>query len=331
MPANQSQIAQRLGVSVSTVSRALSNDPEISIRVREEVQRLAQELGYRNKRGPVPASRHAVALMPLSGATSGMASFYDGIIEGMTSAAADSGLAIDVRLINAGPISVPVVREHLEATGSNALLLAGIDLTDELADWCEESGIVGVLVNGADPQMRWSSAAPANFYGAHLATRALIEAGHRNIIHYTQRSRPTVLARRYGFEVAMAAAGLQPRVVRADERSLEDLLSDLVDQEDGVSAVFAWNDVAAVEILQGLRNGLVPVPADFSVVGFDDLPIASIVVPRLATIHVDRRAIGAAAVHLVNRQLLGPGPRQQIEIGVRLVTGGSIGPAPAKS
>jgi DNA-binding LacI/PurR family transcriptional regulator len=325
MKSSQSDIAAKLGVSVSTVSRALSNDAGISLRVRDEVRRVAGELGYRNKRAANATGRSATVLVPLSGATSGMASFYDGIIEGMMSAAAELGLPIEVRLTNAGPISVPLVREHLEATGGSALLLAGIDLTDELCDWCHDAGITGVLVNGTDPKMRWSSAAPANFFGARLATSTLLEAGHRNIVHYTHRSRPTVLARRYGFEVAMAAAGATATILRSDEVGLEAFLDDLTEGSRRATAVFAWNDVAAVEILQGLRNLSYSIPADFSIVGFDDLPIASIAVPRLTTIQVDRRAIGAAAVRLAHAHLSGERSVQQVEVGVQLVRGGTVG------
>src|SRR5690606_40831562 len=88
--ANQTDIAERLGVSVSTVSRALANEIGISDAVRRDVQRMARTLGYKSKHTTLPAGgdKRAVALVPLGGATSGLSGFYFGIVEGMRTQAA---------------------------------------------------------------------------------------------------------------------------------------------------------------------------------------------------------------------------------------------------
>ena len=99
--ANQSDIAARLGVSVSTVSRALANEIGISEAVRRDVQKLARAMGYKSKHGGVSApDKRAVALVPLGSATSGLSGFYVGIVEGMRAAALEAGMGLDVRLVN---------------------------------------------------------------------------------------------------------------------------------------------------------------------------------------------------------------------------------------
>ena len=62
----------------------------------------------------------------------------------------------------------------------------------------------------------------------------------------------------------------------------------------------------------------------YSIVGFDDLPIASLATPRLSTMHVDREAIGEAAIRLLRQQMEGDRAVQQLELGVRAVDGGTI-------
>src|SRR5690606_32785616 len=106
-----------------------------------------------------------------------------------------------------------------------------------------------VLANGSDLQMRFNSVAPANFYGAYQATQRLIDAGHRRILHYTYRHRPTILQRRRGFEAAIAAnPGVSGTVVISNEHSSKDLLASFLAGEYDVTAVFCWNDSVAVSM-----------------------------------------------------------------------------------
>ncbi|GLQ54843.1 LacI family DNA-binding transcriptional regulator [Devosia nitrariae] len=324
---NQADIAARLGVSVSTVSRALANEVGISETVRRDVHKMAQALGYKSKHVSVAAAgRRAVALVPLGSATGGISNFYFGIIEAMRRTAEEMGLALDLRLVGDATVSLETVRRHLAQAEANGVLLAGIDPVDEVADWCAENAVAIVLVNGVDPRMRVSSVAPSNFYGAYLATKRLLDAGHRRILHYTHLFRPTIVQRRRGFEAAIAetpeAEGI---VVTSDEQTRAELFESIVTNRYGATALFNWNDIAAVEILEGAQDGT-PLPADFSIIGFDDLPVAAIATPRLATMRVDREAIGAGAIRLLVQQMSGVTAVQQLQIGVTPVQGGTIFP-----
>lgn len=323
---SQADIAERLGVSVSTVSRALANENGISPAVRQDVHQLARSLGYRSKRLATGlASERVAAFVPLGGATSGLSGFYFGIVEGMRSAAAQAGIALDVRLINEAAVSLDLIRRQIEDTGAGGLLLAGIDATDELAAWCAAEDVPVVLVNGSDPQMRISSVAPANFFGAYQATQRLLDAGHRSIIHYTHRSRPTIVQRRRGFEAAIEAAGARGVVVNSTDLALGDFAARLIAGKYDATALFVWNDIAAVELLEAL-GGARGRARRYAIVGFDDLPIASLATPRLATMHVDREAIGAAAIRLLRLHLDGERTVQQLEIGVTPVAGDTAFP-----
>src|SRR5690606_31496874 len=141
---SQADIAERLGISISTVSRALADESTISLPVRQEVRQLARSLGYRGKRtGGRLIDRSVCALVPLGGATSGLSGFYFGIAEGMREAADQAGMALDVRLIDEHSVSIDLMRRYVTDSGASALLLAGVDATDELVAWCkaEDLGI----------------------------------------------------------------------------------------------------------------------------------------------------------------------------------------------
>lgn len=325
--ANQADIAERLGVSVSTVSRALANEIGISDAVRQDVQRMARTLGYKSKRSmsAVAGDRKAVALVPLGGATSGLANFYFGIVEGMREQAAGMGVALDVRLVNESVVTLDLIKKHVAQAGAGGVVLAGIDGWDELIAWSSEVDIPVVLANGSDPQMRLSSVSPANFYGALMATERLLRAGHRRILHYTHHYRPTIRQRQRGFETAIARTeGAVGVIVKSSECKTMELLADILAGKHEVTAAFIWNDIAAVEMLDGLYGPESPLEPGFSIIGFDDLPIAGMATPRLSTTRVDREAIGRGAVRLLAEHMDGERAIQQLEIGVTMVEGETV-------
>jgi DNA-binding LacI/PurR family transcriptional regulator len=184
-----------------------------------------------------------------------------------------------------------------------------------------------VLVNGSDPMMRLSSVSPANYYGAYMATQRLLDAGHRKILHFTHSYRPTIRQRQRGFEQAIAKTpGAVGTVVNTGERNTKELLADLLAGKHDVTAAFIWNDIAAVEMLEGIYGVESPLPKNFSIIGFDDLPLASIATPRLSTTRVDREAIGRGAVRLLAEHMDGETAVQQLEIGVTMVEGETVFP-----
>lgn len=327
--ASQADIAEKLGVSVSTVSRALANEIGISEAVRRDVQRVARTLGYRSKHPPVSAhlDKRALALVPLNSAVGSLASFYHGIVEGMRAQAEEAGMLLDVRLVNEDMVTLDFIQRQVNKSGAGGLILAGIDPDDDLALWAEETETPVVLANGNDPKMRFSSVSPANFYGAFQATQQLIDAGHRRILHYTFDLRPTILQRRRGFESAIAAnPGVEGVVVKSNENSGKALLADLLAGKYDVTAVFCWNDSVAVSMVEALLGPDSPMPKGFSIMGFDDLPIAGMANPRLSTVRVDREAIGRGVVRLMSNQMEGERAVQQLEIGLTLVDGETVRP-----
>lgn len=328
--ANQADIAERLGVSVSTVSRALANEIGISDAVRREVQRMARTLGYKSKHslGVANGDKRAVALVPLGSATSGLSGFYFGIVEGMRAQAAAAGMMLDVRLVNESAVTLELIKKQLLQADAGGVLLAGIDAWDELAVWSAEAEVPVVLVNGSDPKMRVSSVSPANYYGAFMATQRLLDAGHRRILHYTHSYRPTIRQRQRGFEQAIAMTpGAVGTIVNTDQRHTKELLGDILAGKHDITAAFIWNDIAAVEMLEGIYEPASPLPWNFSIIGFDDLPLAGMATPRLSTTRVDREAIGRGAVRLLAEHMDGETAVQQLEIGVTMVEGETVFPA----
>ncbi len=331
--ANQSDVARAAGVSISTVSRALSNARGISDELRLQIQGLARELGYQGRGMLAVETRRVRTYVTANLVTGGLVTFYSTLVEGMQSAAASAGLQLEVRLVQQTLDPQRIARDA-DAAPAAATLLVGIDLTPELAAYFSPDRPM-VLVNTFDPQMRYDCVAPANFYGAALATQQLLDAGHRHLMHLREQVRWTTVARQNGFLAAVAGfPGATAQLVDSPPDTDTVLHEQARLRAAGKArwtGVYAVHDHAAIRFIHALEEAGLRVPQDISVIGFDDLPAASMMTPRLTTMRVDTDAIGRQAIALLLRRIAEPDAcRLQVDCGVVPVAGESLAQISAK-
>ncbi len=324
--ANQSEIARAAGVSVSTVSRALSNSPGISDELREQIQGLAKELGYRGRGSLTLSTRLVRTYVTAHLVNGGLVAFYSQLVESMKAGARAAGLDLEIRLVQQLLNPQRIMRDEAHEPTA-ATLLVGVDLTPELrVHFSRERPVV--LVNTFDPEQQFDCVAPNNLYGARLATKQLLAAGHRQLLHLREQLRWTTLQRESGFREAVAEiAGAHGEVsdIRGGDDALAALARARAAGKAGWTGVFAVHDNAAIRFVHALENVGLQVPRDVSVVGFDDLPTAAMMTPRLTTMRVDTDAMGRQAIALLLRRIAEPDAcRLQVECGVVPVAGGSI-------
>jgi DNA-binding LacI/PurR family transcriptional regulator len=327
----QADIASRAGVSVSTVSRALTNEPGISEAIRQHIFKVANDLGYPLK--PLTETAGGLGLIASDSATGGLSVFYEGIVEGLRVAAAERGMPFHVRLIREARMGPEHVGDYLQAAGAEGLFLVGIDPSDELGDWLEENDTPVVLVNGTDPRTRFDGVSPSNFFGAYEATQRLIAAGHRRILHLTGSHRHTIRERIRGFHAATASVeGGEGKLLplhfqgSASDEAHAATLAALA-EDRSFTAAFCMNDFIAVGVLEAVLEMGLRVPEDFAIVGFDDLPCALMTNPRLATMRVDRSALGREAVGLMLARFRDrDAPARHVSHAVVPVAGGTLPP-----
>jgi DNA-binding LacI/PurR family transcriptional regulator len=326
----QADIATLAGVSVSTVSRVLANEPGISEAVRRQILKVAAEHGYPVK-APSETIGGGLALIASDGATGGLSVFYEAIVDGLRAAAAEAGMPFEVRLVREDRATPEVIREYMRTAGAEGLFLVGIDPNDTLRAWLEQSGTPAVLVNGTDPKLRFDGVSPSNFFGAFEAASRLTKAGHRRILHLTGSHRHTIRERVRGFEAAIAATdGAEGRLVRmtfhgSASREAHALTAAVLAEDPGFTAAFCMNDFIAVGVLEAVTEAGLRVPEDFAIVGFDDLPCALMTNPPLSTMRVDRAALGREAVSLmISRFRDRTAPARHICHAVVPVAGGTV-------
>jgi LacI family transcriptional regulator len=170
-----------------------------------------------------------------------------------------------------------------------------------------------VLVNRTDGRGELPAVISDDMLGMRLAVDHLVALGHRRIVHLAgPGSFSTGLSRRIGFEQALRAQALEPvavlecaaYAVEAGHAAMLELLAKKRGKR-AFSAVVAANDLIALGALQALRERAVPVPAEVSVIGHNDMPLLAQVNPPLSSVRIQHYEMGFRAARLLLEQLCG--------------------------
>lgn len=337
----QSDVAQSAGVSPSTVSKVLNNSSGISQEVRDRVMQAMHELGYpelpqrKKNKGKAPLRRIKVVtyFQFLVRETS---YFHSEIMHSVLAECDKQGLLIDTVLLSRDePNDLNIYRARMNEGDADAILFVGID-TPELLEVARKLGIPTLILNGNDPECAFDSISPGVLDGSRLVTRHLIEQGHRNIIHVTHLYRPFIHQRLAGFRQALEEADLpyspEENLINVDyapafsaDKASEAVYTRIMSGQLKATAFFCVTDYTAFGVIQAILRAGRRVPEDFSVVSFDDLPLAQFSHPPITSAGVDREALGRMGVqHILDRLQNPSNPVLRIELCPHLSVRASV-------
>lgn len=309
-------IAREAGVSKSSVSRFLDERmPKSDSEAARRVRQIALDLGYvrdvsasslrRGKTGMV-----GVIVPRLTDTV--MAMLY----EALAHAAARAGLFTIVATTEEEPGADHRAADALLRRGVDGLILStardGDTLTNELVD----RGVPFVLALRTDGKCR--SSIGDDCLGGYLATRHLIDLGHRRIGLIAGPAYASSAKRRLeGYLKAMAEAGLEilPECIRESTFGIEsggNAAECLMALEERPSAIFAINDNTAIGALSALTRIGLSVPGDISLVGYNDIPIVSHLPTPLTSVKVPFEQIATAAFELLSADSVSPRERMRV-------------------
>ncbi len=326
-------IATRLGVSPATVSRALSGTGLVAEPTLSRIRDAARELNYRpNVSARNLRTRRSMAVLMVVRDIGNP--FYLEIMKGVEQAAREAGYAVLMGNTENDPDRESEYFDMLRDGHADGMILmtgklpARIDGGDSLAslplvvalETIEGSGLPHVQID--------------NLAAAREAVRYLAALGHRRIAHITGPL-PEVMStwRRDGWRAAMAEAGLpvpDGYEQRGDYllRSGRELCGVLLDLPEPPTAIFCANDEMAFGAIHELHRRGLDVPADVSVVGFDDIYLSEAIFPPLTTVSQPRVEIGRAAMSLLLQVISGGEVAETpIVLPTELVIRGTTGPA----
>jgi LacI family transcriptional regulator len=328
------QVAQRAGVSQATASKVLNGRADVSTATRERVLRVLDESGYRSRTARTQETGRKKVTAIFDSVTSQYASL---ILEGMVGAATDLDAEVTVQLTPhyfaepAGKEAKSWVHEHTSSVGV-------IAVTSSLPlDVIQTAARLNLPLLTIDPvdnhQADLVSISSTDWSGGRAITEHLLDLGHSRIawIGGPAASAPTI-ERFRGYRSALERAGIEPDPALS--------INGPYSFEAGVkgaarllhhrpTAILCASDAIAFGAMEAVRRAGLEVPEDVSVGGFDDIPQAEWVSPKLTSVRAPLMGIGRMALETILGMAVGKEPpSHHIELATRLMARESTAPPP---
>jgi LacI family transcriptional regulator len=303
-------VAQEAGVSLMTVSRVINDKEGVSQATRERVQAFIEQLGYSPSdiaRGLVTKHTGTLGLVIPDVANP----FFAEVARGAEHIAYDQGY--NVFLCNTGEDTQRelAVLESLEEKRVDGIVLCSSRLEESVLEEAMASHPAAVLVNRRLESDDVGIVLIDDVAGGQMATRHLLQAGHRAIGYLAgPQASQSGHWRAEGYRAAFTAAGVpgNPDWMRHCLPTVEggrETARGLLSTHPELTALFCYNDLVAIGALQACADLGWAIPDDVAVVGFDDIPLAALVSPPLTTCRVPRYELGSAAMRLLLEKISG--------------------------
>jgi DNA-binding LacI/PurR family transcriptional regulator len=311
-------IAALAGVSQPTVSRALTGNPSVSAETRARVLAAAEQLNYKVDKNASNLRRqhsHTLAVLFFEEPSADGAlinPFYLSMLGPMVRCCATRGYDL---LISFQQLSSDWHVDYEDSRKADGIILLGY------GDYREHRPRLMQLLDRGTHFVRWgpadkTSIGPTigsnNVQGGFDATEHLIRQGRRRIafIGTATPAYPELLDRWRGYCRALQANGIEADVAlrtdaEPDEAEGRAAVADLLSRGVAFDAIFAASDMAAIGAMHALQNLGRRIPDDVTIIGFDDIPAASLSSPPLSTVRQDARGAGEALVDALVRSIEG--------------------------
>ena len=330
-------IAHRAGVSQATVSRALRNSPLVNPETRARIQRIAREMNYRvdrNAAGLRSQQSHTVALLFYEDPTSDDSQinpFFLTVLGHVTRCATARGYDV---LVSFQQLSDDWLNEYVVSNRADGIILLGYGDYGRIADRLQRlrrEGLPFTIWGATVPELEGHAVGCDNVLGGRLATTHLLDLGRREIafVGSATDDAPEFKLRYRGYREALRANDIDPDpALLATTANLESTAyaatQALLDSGRTFDALFAASDLIAFGAMKCLKKNGVEIPADVSVVGFDDLPASTYFSPALTTIRQDTRHASEAMLDNLLKMIAGETVSSPV-VPIELVVRGSCG------
>ncbi len=297
-------IAERLGIAVSTVSKGLNGASDISEETRQMVLDAAVELGYTTKRMRKMDNKKVCIFIENMDYENIDQFGYD-IITGFQKAAARKHWEVTVIPSNLNLQMEENFDTYMLKNGFSGAFLVGFTLHEDWIKQLHTTNVPTVLLdNYISGNTHIGYVGTDSFEGIDAGVRHLVELGHKKIA-FLNGSKNSMVSqqRQMAFIQSLGEFGIQ-----ADENLMEygyyvpDCAKYHVGTflDHGATAIMCASDLIAIGVIGEVEKRGLRVPQDISVIGFDDLPIAEKLTPALTTIRQDRANLGKSAVLLLD-------------------------------
>jgi len=316
-------IAKALGLSTSTVSRALRGSYEISPETKKLVIEYAEQYNYRPN--PIALSLKERRSRSIGVVVCEIANnFFSQAINGIESIAYNRGYHVIISQSHESYDREVVNVEHLASRSVDGLLVSLSAETDHIEHFknLHEKGFPIVFFDRITEEIETFKVVVDNYKGAYDATQHLIDSGYTKIAHVTSSQHLSISKERLeGYKAALADNGitLNESYIRYCNHGgmiydeLEDAVKSLVQLKDRPDAIFSAGDRLTISCLTALKAIGLKIPDDIALVGFSNSPLVELLSPALTAVKQPAFEMGQVATELLIKLIESKRPVTEFE------------------
>ncbi len=304
-------IAERLGISIVSVSKGLAGKDGVSEEMRAQIIATAKEMGYK-----MPAVRAKEGGSIGGGQIIGALvadhffnenTFYSNMYRGILQKCAAKGISVAMEIVSLEAERGCIMPTLLVNHQVDALILMG-ELERPYLQKVMQSGLPYLLLDFYQDDEAADCILSDNVSGAYQLTRHLLETGRRKIAFVGSiGSTSSIMDRYLGYTKALLRAGITPRADwRLEDRDRDGLFLPFQLPAEMPDAFLCSCDEVAHNLITYLQSQGYRVPEDVAVAGYDDFRYALLSDPQITTYHVDVEAMAGAAVDQLTQKMTGP-------------------------
>ncbi|NQU86357.1 MAG: LacI family DNA-binding transcriptional regulator [Mariniphaga sp.] len=305
-------IARKLKISASTVSRALNDNPMISEKTRKLIKKTALEMGYRPN---IIAANFRTKRTNTIGVIVPLINrhFFSSVISGIEEIAYSEGFTVSISQSNDNYQKEVHIAQSLFSNRVDGLILSiGMETIDTShLKLFSEKNIPLVFFDRTAVDIDANKIVVDDIKGGYKATSHLIKQGYKRIAHIGGPLNLTIYKNRLeGYARALKEAGINsdPNLIVHNSLTREEgtkSIKKLMDSSFPPDAVFCANDTSALSVIIYLQKTGINIPNDFGVVGFSNEPFSEVVTPSISTIKQPGFEMGKKASELLIGQING--------------------------
>ncbi|WP_029192554.1 LacI family DNA-binding transcriptional regulator [Paenibacillus harenae] len=318
-------IADSLGLSRNTVSKALNGSDTIPLETRNKVIKRAIELNYKQfalVEAEMNVSKNPGNIALLTSNMPNNSHFGTSLLSGLEKKISSEGYNLSIHIVREAEIEAPVLPVNFDKSKVDGIVC--IELFDKnYTDFISALGLPTIFIDSTAelfyPELRGDLLLMENEQSTCFMTKKLIASGCETIGFIGDYNHCKSFNERWiGFNKAMNASRLQPddafNITEKDRYFTDSKwLEQQLDRMGRLpSAFICANDFIAINVLRILKNKNVRIPEDVRVCGFDDSPESQIVEPHLTTVHIYRDEMGILAAEMLLARVQNPDKPPQV-------------------
>ncbi|MEA3311895.1 MAG: LacI family DNA-binding transcriptional regulator [candidate division WOR-3 bacterium] len=301
-------VAHAAGVSINTVSRALSGKPDVNEETRKTILSAAEKLGYRpNKlaRGLQSNKTQTVGVVITDIANP----FFSALVKGVEESAREENYSIVLQDTDENYEKEKEAIQVLLAEQVDGLLITPVQTSKETIEDLKRTGLPFVLLGRHFDGLETDYVVTDDVQGGFQTTEHLIELGHKRIAMINGPLHISSAKERFqGYQKALDHYGIEldESILSAGAITTEDgykVAKSLLGRQPQPTAVFAYSDFVAFGVMKAIREVGLEIPEDIAVMGYDDVEFSSCLEVPLTTVRIPKRELGRKAMKLLSKKI----------------------------